>query len=54
MENLLMARIEDINLNSQDGNYEDRYGTTFYDFAKSNGLKLDFSTKKTTLPNTNQ
>ena len=48
MEYLLMARIEDINLNSSTGNYEDRYGSAFHDFINSNGLKINFALEKNT------
>ena len=46
MENLLMSRIEDINLNSSNNDQEDRYGPAFYEFAKNNGLKLNFTKEK--------
>ena len=41
-----MSRIEDINLNSPTNDQEDRYGPAFYEFAKNNGLKLNFTKEK--------
>ena len=45
-----MARIEDINLNSPTGDYEDRYGSAFNDFVNFNGPKINFTGEKNNVP----